>query len=175
MDSELEGGGGDAPFKDVTSSIPSQIRQSILPDTKTPKKSKSRYPFPSPLSSSPHQPSQDSSSATAFRGTHLRDTLDVMAGQGVDDEHQKRSLQPRPFPMAASQMREAHRTPRRTVACTEQTHPDNSRNNTLFNDLDVFADDSRQRRPSMLISRILTVFLSFHGGINRPIEPMSFL
>jgi len=154
MDSGLDGRGGEAPFNDATSSIPSR---SALPDTTTPKKSKSRYPFPSPLSSSPHQPSQGSSSATAFRGTHLPDTLDVMAGQEVDYELHKRGLQPRPFPMAASQTEEAHRTPRRIIACTEQTYPDDGRNNTFFDDLDAFADDSRQRRPSMLISRILTV------------------
>ena len=156
MDSGLDGGRGKAPFKDTTSSIPSQIHRSALLDTTTPKKTKSRYPFPSPLSSSPHQPSQDSSSVTALRGTHP-DTLDVMADQEVADEHQKRSLRPRPFPMAASQTKEAHRTPRRTTACTEQTYPDNGRDNTFLNDLDVFADDSRQRRPSMMILRILTV------------------
>ena len=157
MDPGLDGGGDGAPFKDATSSIPSQIHRRTLLDTTTPKKSKSRYPFPSPLSSSPHQPSQDSSSATAFRGTHLPDSPDVMASQDVDDERPKRSLQPRPFPMAAIQTKEAHRPPRHTIACTEQTHPDNGRNNTIFNDLDVFADDSRQRRPSMVISRMLTV------------------
>jgi len=157
MDPGLNGGGGGAPFKDATSSIPSRIHRSTLLDTTTPKKSKSRYPFPSPLSSSPHQPPQDSSSATAFRGTHLPDTLDVMAGRDVDDERQKRSLQPRPFPMAASQTKEAHRPSSRTIACTEQTHLDSGSNNTIFNDLDEFADDSRQRRPSMVISRMLTV------------------
>jgi hypothetical protein len=152
IDSRLDGRGGKAPFNDAISRISSRR---ALPDATTPKKSKSRYPFPSPLSSSPHQPSQGSSSATTFRGAHHPDTLDVMAGQEVDFEHQKRGLQPRPFPMAATETKEAHRTPR--LACTEQTYPDNGRSNTFFNDLDAFADDSRQRRLSVLISRTLTV------------------
>lgn len=141
---ELGGGRGEAPYKAGTIHVPSQTHRRAYTDTTTPRKTrKSRYPFPSPLSSSPHQPSQDS--ATALRGTNPRCTLDVMADDNSDDECQEPRIQPRPFPMTLSQSKATHRTPRRNVAFTGQTSRVNDSSCTILSDSEVFGDDYCQR------------------------------
>ena len=147
----------------VGGSGPSPTHRSTLSDTTTPRKNcKSRYPFPSPLSSPAHQTSQNS--ATALRGTDRRGTLDVMTDEDADDECQERRLQPRPFPMVASQSNATHRTPRRNNACTERAWPDNGRNSTFLSDAEVFGDDPRQRHPSMLATQMLTIYQFLLGN-----------
>ena len=151
MAPELDRGKGKAPVKGATSRVPSQTsrRRRIQPDTMTPRKnSKSRYPFPSPLSSPACQQSQDAA------------TRNITAAEEADDESQKR-LQLRPFPMATSQ---PNTGPRRTVNCTQPTYSHNSRNNAFSSDLDVFGDDSGQRRLSMLVVRILIDYQFFWGN-----------
>jgi hypothetical protein len=138
MAPELDKGKGKAPVKGATSRVPSQNnrRRRIQPDTTTPRKnSKSRYPFPSPLSSPACQQPQDAA------------TRNITAAEEADDESQKK-LHLRPFPMATSQ---PNASPHRTVNCTQPTYSHNSRNNAFSSDLDVFGDDSGQRRLSMLV------------------------
>ena len=135
MASELDKGKGKAPVKGATSHVPSQIHRRIHSDTMTPRKnSKSRYPFPSPLSS----PAQDS--ANGFRETNSNGSRSITAAEDADDESQKRP-QLRPFPMAASQ---PNTGPRRTVNCVQPTYSHDGGNNPFSSDLDVFGDDSRQ-------------------------------
>ena len=118
MAPELDGGRGEAPYKAGTIHVPSQTHRSTYTDTTTPRKNrKSRYPFPSPLSSSPHQPS---------------------------DKCQEPRPQPRPFPMALSQSKATHRTPRRNITFPEQTCQVNDSSRTILSDSEVFEDDSCQ-------------------------------
>jgi len=160
---ELGGGRGEVPYKAGTIHVPSQTHRSTFTDTTTPRKNrKSRYPFPSPLSSSPHQPSQDS--ATALRGTNPRCTLGVMADESADDKRQEPRLQPRPFPMALDQSKATHRTPRRNIAFTEQTCQVNDSSCTILSDSEVFEDDSCQRHPFMLVMQMLTIISQFLWG-----------
>jgi hypothetical protein len=159
MAPELDRGKGKAPVKGATSRVPSQTHRRIHSDTMTPhKESKSRYPFPSPLSSPAGQLSQDA--ATVFRETSSHGSRNITAAEDADDESQKRP-QLRPFPMATSQ---PSTSPRRTVNCAQPTYSHNSRNNLFSSDLDVFEDDSRQRRLSMLAVRILIDFQFFWGN-----------
>jgi hypothetical protein len=147
---EPDGGRGEAPLKRATSRVPSQTHRGTHPDTTTPQKiRKSRYPFPSPLSSPPYQQSQNCT--TALRGTNPRDTLRAMADEDADDECQKPRPRPRPFPMAPSQSRATHRTPRRKTSGTEQPCLDDGRHTAFLNDSDVFGDDYRRRYSSMFV------------------------
>jgi hypothetical protein len=157
---ELGGGRDEAPYKADIIHVPSQTHRSTFTDTTTPGKNrKSLYPFLSPLSSSPHQPSQDS--ATALRGTNPRCTLDVMADENADDECQEPRLQPRPFPMALNQSKTIHRTPRRNISFTKQTYQVNDSSCTLLSDSEAFEDDSCQRHPYMLVMQMLTIISQF--------------
>lgn len=146
MASELDRGKGKAPVKGATSRVPSQTHRRSHSDAMTPRKnSESRYPFPSPLSSPVHQLSQDS--ATVFRETNSDASRSITAAEDAGDESQKR-LQFRPFPMATGQ---PNTSPYRTVNCAQPTYSNNSRNNPFSSDLDVFGDDFRQRRLSMMV------------------------
>jgi hypothetical protein len=156
MAPELDRGKGKAPVKGATSRVPPQTHRRIHSDPMTPRKnSKSRYPFPSPLSSPARQLLQDA--ATVFRETNSHGSRNITAAEDADDESHKRP-QLRPFPMATSQ---PNNGPRRTVNCTQPTYSHNSRNNLFSSDLDVFGDDSRQRRLSMLVVRMLIDFQFF--------------
>jgi hypothetical protein len=136
---ELDRGKGKAQVKGATNRVPSQSHQRIHSDTITPRKnSKSRYPFPSPLSSPASQLSQDA--VNVFRETNSHGCRNIAAPEDADDESQKKP-QLRPFPMATSQ---PNTGPRRTINCTQPAYSHNSSNNPLSSDLDVFADDSRQ-------------------------------
>ena len=142
MAPELDGGKGKAPFKDATSRVPSQSHRRALSDMTTPRKnSKSRYPFPSPLSSPAHQLSQDST--TALREMSSQGSLNITAAEDADDESLKRRPQLRPFPMSTSQSGAASHSPRQTITCTQPAYPDNGRNNPFPSELEVFGDDSR--------------------------------
>ena len=155
----LDRGKGKASVKVATNRVSTQTHRRIHSDTMTPRKNnKSRYPFPSPLSSPASQLSQDA--VNVFRETNCHGRRDVTAPEDADDESQKKP-QLRPFPMATSQ---PNTGPRRTVNCTQPTCSHNSSNNPLSSDLDVFADDSRQRRLSMLVVRILIDFQFFWGN-----------
>lgn len=146
---ELDGGKGKAAFKATTSRVPSQSRRKVLSDMTTPRKnSKSRYPFPSPLSSPAHQLSQDST--TALRETSSGGSLNIAAAEDADDESQKRRPI-RPFPMATSQPEATSCTPRRRISGAQPAY-------LIPSDMEVFGDDSRQRCPSKLFVRILIVF-----------------
>jgi hypothetical protein len=159
MAPELDRGKGKAPVKGAPSRVPSQTHRRIHSDTMTPRKnSKSCYPFPSPLSSPAHQLSQDA--ATVFRETNSHGSRNITAAEDADDESQKR-LQLQPFPMAANQ---PNTGPRRTVNCAQPTNSYDSRNNPFSSDLDVFGDDSRQRRLLMLVVRILIDYQFFWGN-----------
>jgi hypothetical protein len=161
---ELDGGKGKAPFKGATRRVPSKSHQRVLSDTTTPRKnsSKSRYPFPSPLSSPAHQLSQDS--ATALREMSSQGSLNITAAEDADDESQKRRPQLRPFPMSTGQSRATSHSPRQIITCTQPAYPDNGRNNIFPSDLEVFGDDSRQQHPSMLVARLLIFFFQFFLG-----------
>jgi hypothetical protein len=136
---ELDRGKGKAPVKGATSRVPSQTHRRIHSDTMTPRKdSKSRYPFPSPLSSPADQLLRDA--ATVSRETNFHGSRNITAAEDADDEAQK-GPQLRPFPMATSQ---PNTGPHRTVNCTQPTYSHNSRNNPFSSDFDVFGDDSRQ-------------------------------
>jgi len=177
---------GKAPVKGATSRVPSQTHRRIHSDTMTPRKnSKSHYPLPSPLSSPAGQLLQDA--ATVFRETNFHGSRNITAAEDADDESQK-GPQLRPFPMATSQ---PNTSPHRTVHYTQPTYSHNSRNNPFSSDLDMFGDDSRQRRLSMLVVRILidfqfswenqwthrasvlSVMKSFHLTLRRSIAPFS--
>jgi hypothetical protein len=156
MAPELDRGKGRAPVKVATSHVTSQTHRRIHSDTVTPRKnSKSRYPFPSPLSSPASQLSQDA--ATVFRETDSNGCRNITAPEDADDEFQKRP-QLQPFPMATTR---SNTGPRRTVNSTQPTY---SSNNPLSSDLDVFADDSRQQCLPMLVVRILIDFQFFWGN-----------
>ena len=162
MTSELDEGKGKASVKDASSHVPSQTHRRIHSDMTTPRKNnKSRYPFPSPLSSPAHHLSQDS--ATVFREMNSRGSSDITAAEDADDESQKRP-QLRPFPMATNQSKETSHSPRRTITYAQPTYSNNSRNNLFSSDFDVLGDDSRQRRPSMLVVQILIGFQYFWGN-----------
>ena len=153
---ELDRGKGKAPVKGATG--PSPTHRRIHSDTMTPHKNSSSYPSPSPLSSPAHQLSQDS--ATVFRETNSHNSRSITAAEDADDESQKRP-QLRPFPMATSQ---PNISPHRTVIYAQLTYSNSSRNNPFSSDLDVFGDDSRERRSSMLLVRILIGFKFFWGN-----------
>lgn len=138
MSPEFDRGKGKAPVKGATIRVPSQTHRRIHSDTMTPRKnSKSRYPFPSPLSSPASQVSQDA--ATVFQETNSHGRRNITAPEDADDESKKRP-QPQPFPMATSR---PNTSPRRTVNCTQPAYSHNGCNNPLSSDFDVFADDSR--------------------------------
>lgn len=155
---ELDRGKGKAPMKSATGRVPSQTHRRIHSDTMTPHKNNSLYPFPSPLSSPAHQLSPDS--ATVFRETNSHGSRSITAAEDADDESQKRP-QLRPFPMATIR---PNISSRRTVICAQPTFSNNSRNNPFSSDLDVFGDDSRERRLSMLLVRMLIDFKFFWGN-----------
>jgi hypothetical protein len=134
---ELDGRKGKAG---TTNRVPSQSHRRVLSDMTTPRKdSKSRYPFPSPLSSPAHQLSQDS--ATALQETSFRGSL-IAAAEDADDESQKRRPHLRPFPMATCQSEATSYTPRRKISSAQLAYPDNGRNNPIPSDMEVFGDDS---------------------------------
>jgi hypothetical protein len=188
MAPELDGGKGKAPS---ASRVPSQTHRRIHSDMTTPRKSsKSRYPFPSPLSSPAHQLSPDST--TVLRKKDSRGCLNITAAEDADDESQKRP-QLRPFPMGTSHLKSTTHSPCRTITCAQPAYSNNTRNHPFSSDLDVFGDDSRQRRLSMLVVRILigfqflwgtqrirrasvlSVMKSFHLTLRHSIAPFSKL
>ena len=147
MVSQPNGGKSKVLLKGATDSAPSQTHRRTLSSLKIPLKyRKSRYPFPSPLSSPVHQPSQDS--AIALRETNSRDFLNITTDDDADDESPKRRLQLRPFPMAATQLKATSHTPRRKTTFTQQVCPDNDRSNPFSSDLEMLGDDSCQRHYS---------------------------
>jgi hypothetical protein len=132
---ELDRGKGKAPVRRAANRLPSQSHRRMHSDTMTPRKnSKSRYPFPSPLSSPASQLSQDA--VNVFRETNSHGRRNIGAPEDADDESQKKP-QLRPFPMATSKPNTGSR---QTVNCTQPAYS----NNPLSSDFDVFADDSRQ-------------------------------
>lgn len=156
---KLARGKGKATVKGAASRVPSQSHRRIHSDIMTPRKnSKSRYPFPSPLSSPASQLLQDA--VNVFRETNSQDCRNIAAHEDADDESQKKPHL-RPFPMATSQ---PNTGPRRTINCTQPAYSHNSSNQPLSSDLDVFADDSRQSRLPTLILRILIDFQFFWGN-----------
>jgi len=185
MAHELGRGKGKAPVKGTTGRVPSQTHRRFHSDTMTPhKKSRSRYPLPSPLSSPVCQLSQDA--ATVFRETNFHGSRNITAAEDADDES-KKGPQLRPFPMATRQPNTAPRQ----IDCAHPTYSHYSSDNLFPSDLDVFADDSRQRRLSMLVVRmlidfqflrgnqwthrasVLSVMRNFHLTLRRSIAPFS--
>jgi hypothetical protein len=142
VSAEPDGKKGKAPFKGTTNRVASQSHRRVLADMTTPRKnSKSRYPFPSPLSSPAHQLSQDS--ANALRETSSGGSLNIATAEDADDESQKRRPQLRPFPMATSQSEATSHTPRRKTSAVQPAYP-------IPSDMEMFGDDSCQRY-SMLV------------------------